>query len=278
MMNCPKCGTENSDELIFCKKCGAGLKGGPDAVTVANMNSVSSMSSLSYNQSIRDNVGSCDEQAASAENMNINLNRIDFSSQNTHYNTNTSFYNTNCLNSVNEDECTGIIRRFFALLIDYIVMGLLFWCISSLFSIQAPAISTNSSDMILYEFRQYIMIDVIALIIALVYSTLMECSPLKATLGKIVLNCMVTDLYGRRISFWHAAGRNLLKFVVTVFVNSLLLIVLSPLIIIVLRFSRFLGLLLFFYVFLFMSYSLAIFTHKKQALHDLIAGTVVIHR
>lgn len=277
-MNCPKCGTENSDELIFCKKCGAGLKGGPDAVTVANMNSVSSMSSLSYNQNIRNNVGRCDEQATSAENMNINLNRIDFSNQNTYFSTNMSSYNTDYLNSVNEDECTGVIRRFFALLIDYIVMGLLFWCISSLFSIQAPAISTSSSDMILYEFRQYFIIDIIALILTLAYSTLMECSPLAATLGKIVLGCMVTDLYGRRISFWRAASRNLLKFVLTVFINTLLLVVLLPLIIIVSRFSRFLGLLLFFYVFFFMSYSLAIFTHKKQALHDLIAGTVVIRR
>lgn len=263
-MNCPKCGTENSDELIFCKKCGAGLKGGPDAVTVANMNSISSMSSLSYNQSIRDNMGGCDEQAASAENMNINLNN--------------TYYNTYHLNSVNEDECTGVIRRFFALLIDYIVIWLLFRCISLLFNIQAPAISTNSTDMILYEFRQYIIIDIIALILTLAYSTLMESSPLAATLGKIVLNCMVTDLYGRRISFWRAASRNLLKFVATIFVNFLLLIVLSPLIIIVLKFSRFSGLLLFLYILFFMSYSLAIFTHKKQAFHDLVAGTVVIHR
>lgn len=97
---------------LYSVKMRSWIKRGPDAVTVANMNSVSSMSSLSYNQSIRDNVGSCDEQAASAENMNINPNRIDFSNQNTHYNTNTSFYNTNCLNSVNEDECTGVIRRF----------------------------------------------------------------------------------------------------------------------------------------------------------------------
>ena len=72
----------------------------------------------------------------------------------------------------------------------------------------------------------------------------MECSPLQATVGKFVFGLKVTGLHGERLTFERAAGR---------------------------RFAELLSLLLFF-----AGYLLAVITRRRQALHDVLAGTVVI--
>jgi uncharacterized RDD family membrane protein YckC/Tfp pilus assembly major pilin PilA len=76
------------------------------------------------------------------------------------------------------------------------------------------------------------------------YKSLMESGSRQATLGKMALGIKVTDVHGARISFGRATGR---------FFASLL----SMLIFCI-------GLLM------------AAFTRRKQALHDLIAGTLVV--
>jgi len=76
------------------------------------------------------------------------------------------------------------------------------------------------------------------------YFTLMESSTKQATLGKMQMGIIVTDLKGNRISFGRANGR---------FFAAIL--------------SR---------CILCMGYMMAGFTPKKQALHDMIAGTLVI--
>ena len=80
--------------------------------------------------------------------------------------------------------------------------------------------------------------------INLLYFSFCESSAWQATLGKKALGLAVTDLQGRRISFAHALGRNLAKII-----SSMTLLI---------------------------GYIIAGFTAKKQALHDLIAGTLVI--
>ena len=80
----------------------------------------------------------------------------------------------------------------------------------------------------------------------LVYYAAMESSSHQATVGKIALGIQVTDLQGNRISFGRALGRNLAK-------------ILSALI---------------FYI----GFIMAAFTAKKQALHDMIAGTLVVKK
>ncbi len=79
------------------------------------------------------------------------------------------------------------------------------------------------------------------------YSALMESSPWQATLGKLALRLEVTDLAGRRISFGRASGRYFGKFVTG----------LIP---------------------LGIGYILAGFTEKKQAIHDMIAGCLVLRK
>ena len=65
-------------------------------------------------------------------------------------------------------------------------------------------------------------------------------------MGKIALGIQVTDLQGNRVSFGKALGRNVAK-------------ILSALI-------------------LYIGFIMAAFTAKKQGLHDMIAGTLVVKK
>lgn len=81
-------------------------------------------------------------------------------------------------------------------------------------------------------------------IVGLIYSALGESSRHQATVGKMALGIKVTDLEGRRISFRRAAWRAL-------------------------------GKLASFSV-LLVGFVVAIFTKRRQALHDFMAGTLVV--
>ncbi|MBT6154816.1 MAG: hypothetical protein HOL01_02160 [Planctomycetaceae bacterium] len=74
----------------------------------------------------------------------------------------------------------------------------------------------------------------------------MESSAYQGTIGKIIMRIAVTDTYGQPVSFLRAAARTL---------------------------SRYLsGFCLLF------GYFMALFTKRKQTLHDLVAGTLVVRR
>jgi uncharacterized RDD family membrane protein YckC len=91
-----------------------------------------------------------------------------------------------------------------------------------------------------------IRIAMISAVIQWLYFALSESSSWQATLGKKALGLSVTDLEGRRIGFGRATGRYFAK-------------LLSSLI-------------------LFIGWLMAGFTEKKQALHDMIAGTLVLRK
>lgn len=78
------------------------------------------------------------------------------------------------------------------------------------------------------------------------YYALLESSSWQATLGKRALGLAVTDLDGNPISFWRATGRHFAK-------------IISGIII-------------------WIGFIMAGFTEKKQALHDLMAGCLVVKR
>jgi uncharacterized RDD family membrane protein YckC len=78
------------------------------------------------------------------------------------------------------------------------------------------------------------------------YEALMLSSSWKATLGKRALNLVVTDLEGQPLSFGRATGRHFAKWL-----SGLALGV---------------------------GYIIAAFTSRKQALHDMIAGTFVVRQ
>jgi uncharacterized RDD family membrane protein YckC len=92
----------------------------------------------------------------------------------------------------------------------------------------------------------FIRLILIRTVLNWLYYALLESSAWQATLGKKALGLEVTDMEGRRISFGRATGRFFAK-------------IISALI-------------------LWIGFIMAGFTEKKQALHDMIAGTLVIRK
>ena len=86
---------------------------------------------------------------------------------------------------------------------------------------------------------------VVIVVIQLLYHAIMESSSKQGTVGKMILNLKVVDLVGNRISFGRATGR---------------------------FFGKILSGLIFN-----IGYIMAAFTEKKQSLHDMLAGCLVIY-
>lgn len=104
---------------------------------------------------------------------------------------------------------------------------------------------TSPEDFIpLFENMRRVFL--IILVLEWLYYALLESSVWQATLGKKALGLEVTDLAGGRISFGNATGR---------------------------YFARYIS-----FFTLGIGYIMAGFTQKKQALHDMIAGTLVIRK
>ena len=87
-------------------------------------------------------------------------------------------------------------------------------------------------------------LDIPLFIVGWLYYALLESSVKQATIGKMVLGISVTDLSGNRISFGRATGRYFAKIISGVILCA--------------------------------GYIMAAFTAKKQALHDIMASTLVI--
>jgi uncharacterized RDD family membrane protein YckC len=87
---------------------------------------------------------------------------------------------------------------------------------------------------------------ILAMVIQVLYFTFMESSKLQATVGKLALGIKVTDLQGNKLDFTKALIRNLSR--------------------IISNFTLLIG------------YIIAGFTEKKQALHDMIASTLVVKK
>jgi uncharacterized RDD family membrane protein YckC len=91
-----------------------------------------------------------------------------------------------------------------------------------------------------------VTINAIGIFMGWLYSALLESSPWQATLGKMVVDLQVCDLAGNPLSFRHATGRYFGKFLSTVPLGA--------------------------------GFLLPLFRQDRQALHDRLAGTLVIHR
>jgi len=141
----------------------------------------------------------------------------------------------------------GFWIRFVASLIDgavvYIVLG----------PIAVILISGYFATHHAFDRRQppdaglFVMIGLMAMVAGLsswLYEALMTSSSKQGTLGKMVFRMKVTDLNGARISFARATGRFLAKILSGMILN--------------------------------IGYIMAAFTERKQALHDMIAGTLVL--
>jgi uncharacterized RDD family membrane protein YckC len=92
--------------------------------------------------------------------------------------------------------------------------------------------------------RIFLPMELLLVIVQWLYFALMESSSWQGTLGKRALGLGVSDLQGRRVSFGRASGRFWGKFV-----SGMTFMV---------------------------GYVMAGFTEKKQALHDILAGCLVV--
>jgi uncharacterized RDD family membrane protein YckC len=87
---------------------------------------------------------------------------------------------------------------------------------------------------------------ILAMCIQILYFTFMESSKFQATIGKMALGVIVTDMNGGKLDFSKALIRNLSKII-----SNLTMLI---------------------------GYIMAGFTEKKQALHDMIASTLVVKK
>ncbi len=153
-------------------------------------------------------------------------------------------------------EYAGFWLRLVALVIDNVVLGLGF------FLVLIPLIFLTGLRTFLDNFHPnedmndvgifmiivfLFLVATASLVLTWLYHALMECSEWQATLGKKALGLVVTDMAGQRVSFGRATGRHFGK-ILTNMVPA------------------------------FLGYIMAGFTGKKQALHDMLAGCLVLRR
>jgi uncharacterized RDD family membrane protein YckC len=134
----------------------------------------------------------------------------------------------------------GFWRRVAATLIDWLVLAAAGFAIGFIVGVVAAIAGRDSLGA--WES----LLNVVLVVASYLYFAVMESSELQGTVGKVAIGIKVTDLQGNRISFGRALGRTVAK-------------ILSSLI-------------------LGIGYIMAAFTKRKQALHDMIAGTLVVKR
>ncbi len=138
----------------------------------------------------------------------------------------------------------GFWERFAAYLLDAVILGAVTYLISLIFlpldfltGFYPEVFGIVSAPIDIVRF-------LLSVIVPWLYFAFMESSKRQATLGKIAIGLKVMDLDGKKLTFSRATGR---------------------------FFSKILSVLT-----LMIGYVIAAFTEKRQALHDIIVGTVVI--
>ncbi|MBA7516887.1 hypothetical protein ES705_08936 [subsurface metagenome] len=162
------------------------------------------------------------------------------------------------LNSENQPEVkyAGFWLRFVAYIIDDLLLGIVGFFISipfagaivfSAFRIAGAECDNEKTFLgIAGIIGTVLMLIMVITVVSWLYYALMESSKQQATLGKMALSLKVTDMAGNRISFGRATGRYFGKIIS----GAIFMI----------------------------GYILAGLTEKKQALHDIIAGCLVIRK
>jgi len=136
----------------------------------------------------------------------------------------------------------GFWKRFMASILDTLVLLVAFFIFLIFIGLWVIAIGADGHDDTLLT----IMLGLIGFTVRLFYFAFMESGPTQATLGKMAVGIKVTDLAGNRIDLSKAVLRYLAKLL-----------------------SEFtLG----------VGYVMAGFSPQKQALHDMIAGCLVVDK
>jgi uncharacterized RDD family membrane protein YckC len=144
----------------------------------------------------------------------------------------------------------GFWRRFVAVFIDGIALSIPSGILNAIFGVSMFSAFT-SRDMadagnIGAMLVGMMWAGIVSFIISWLYYALMESSGFQATLGKMALGIIVTDTDGQRIGFARASARFFGKLISAIII--------------------------------YIGFLMAAFTDKKQALHDIIAETLVIKK
>lgn len=145
----------------------------------------------------------------------------------------------NCGAAVEDFQYAGFFLRFFAKIIDTVIIYAIALLILSIIEVLFPGSILNNTSLIVG-----ICIAFFPSVIAFFYHTILESSGWKATLGKRIMEIQVVDYNYEKISYFKA----IIRFVTKILSAITLLI----------------------------GFIMAGFTEKKQALHDLIAKTYVV--
>lgn len=155
----------------------------------------------------------------------------------------------------------GFWKRFAAYLIDSIIIGIVLGIVLFIFG-GLFGLGMMSSDMEFDEesmemddpaamlvgamIGSIMLLWLVAMVAQWLYFALMEASSNQGTLGKMAMGIKVTDMMGYPITFGRATGRYFGK----ILSGAILMI----------------------------GYIMAGFTERKQALHDMMAGTLVVDK
>lgn len=139
----------------------------------------------------------------------------------------------------------GFIRRLGAYLIDSLLIGSVYYVLLMVGVVVLALVASQDydEDGFMYGLA---LVYLLYPVLSLAYYAGMESSRLQATVGKMALGIKVVDREGRRLGFGRAAGR---------WAGSLVS-----------------------YLILYIGFFMAGWTRRKQALHDLMAGTFVVDK
>ena len=143
----------------------------------------------------------------------------------------------------------GFWKRFAAAWIDYLVTHVVstIFAILYVFLYLLPiAESSGTQALIDTTTDAQILWVVMGQVITWIYYAIFEASNKQGTLGKLAVGIKVTDLHGNRIGLGRASGRYFDKFISATII--------------------------------FVGYIMVTFTKRKQGLHDMLAGCLVINR
>ncbi|HVB85567.1 MAG TPA: RDD family protein [Candidatus Dormibacteraeota bacterium] len=141
----------------------------------------------------------------------------------------------------------GFWLRAVAYVIDYLLVALVLSVTIAGPLMQHAGISTTDPWAVYsHPTRQLLAVELLMAMVQWLYWALLESSPWQATVGKKLLGLYVVDMNGKRLTFARASGRFFAKIISTLSLGF--------------------------------GYVMAGFTPKKQALHDLIAKSLVLKK
>jgi uncharacterized RDD family membrane protein YckC len=140
---------------------------------------------------------------------------------------------------------SGFWRRVGASVIDWMLLSAISFVVNIVAALLAGQLAGGDISTTAAVISMVISLG-FWLLVPWLYFSLFESSAQQATLGKLAVGVKVTDQSGMRIGFARATGRYWGKFISQVI--------------------------------LYIGYIMAAFTARKQALHDMMAGTLVVYR